>query len=95
MLCYNVKCYNVIYVASTGLSMNILHAGEKSPMQRGFLTNSAGDLFPALGFLGGLYNFYNFVIIFSLLYVTRICRSSDIFHIFGNDRMLPKNVRLK
>ena len=47
--------------------MNILHAGDKSPMQRGFLTNSAGDLFPALGFLGGLYNFYNFVIIFSLL----------------------------
>ena len=67
MLYYNVICYNVIYIASTGLSMNILHAGDKSPMQRGFLTNSAGDLFPALGFLGRLYNFYNFVIIFSLL----------------------------
>ena len=24
-----------------------------------------------------------------------ICRSSDIFYRFGNDRILPKNVRLK
>ena len=36
-------------------------------MQRGFFTNSVGDLLPALGFLGGLYNFCNFVIIFSLM----------------------------
>ena len=49
------------------LLMNILHAGDKSPVQRGFLTNSMGDLLPALGFLGGLYNFCNFVIIFSLM----------------------------
>ena len=27
----------------TGLSMNILCLGDKSPMQRGFFTNSAGD----------------------------------------------------
>ena len=59
------------------------------------LTNSAGDLLPALGFLGGLYNFCNFVIIFSLIKVTMVCRSSDIFYRFGNDRILPKNVRLK
>ena len=35
--------------------MNILHAGDKSPVQRGFFTNSTGDLVPTLGFLGGLY----------------------------------------
>ena len=29
--------------------------------------NSAADLLPVLGFLGGLYNFCNFVIIFSLM----------------------------
>ena len=33
------------------------------PMQR-FFTKSAGDLLPALRFLGGLHNFCNFVIIF-------------------------------
>ena len=48
----------------TGLSMNILCTGNKSSMQKGFFTNSAGDLLPALGFLGGLYNFWNSVIMF-------------------------------
>ena len=43
--------------ASSGLSMNILCACDKSPVQRVFFKNSAGDLLPALGFLGGLYNF--------------------------------------
>ena len=47
--------------------MNILRAGDKLPMQRGFFTNSAEDLLLVLGFLGGLYNFYNFVVIFSLM----------------------------
>ena len=47
--------------------MNILRAGNKSPVQRGLFTNSIGDLLPALGFMGGLYNFCNFVIIFSLM----------------------------
>ena len=51
----------------TGLSMNILYVGDKLPVQRGFFKNSAGDLLLALGFLGGLYNFCNFVIIFSLM----------------------------
>ena len=51
----------------TGLSMNILRASDKSRMQRGFFTNSAGDLLPGLGFLGGLYNFCYFLIIFSLM----------------------------
>ena len=41
--------------------MNILRAGDKSPVQRGFFTNSAGDLLPALGFLGGLHNFCNYI----------------------------------
>ena len=45
--------------------MNILHAGDKSPMQQGFVTNSTGDLLPILDFLGGLYNFCNLVIMFS------------------------------
>ena len=39
-------------IVFAGLSMNILSDGE-----RGFFTNSAGNLLPALGFLGGLYNF--------------------------------------
>ena len=42
---------------TTGLSMNILHAGNKLFMQRGFFKNSAGRLFPTLSFLGGLHNF--------------------------------------
>ena len=41
--------------------------GNKLPVERGFFKNSAGDLLPALRFLGGLYNFCNFIIIFSLL----------------------------
>ena len=44
--------------------MNILHVGNKSPMQRGFFSNSAGNLVPALGSLVSLYNFSNFVIFF-------------------------------
>ena len=47
--------------------MNIFRAGYKSPVQRGSFKNSAGDLLPALRFLGGLYNFCNFVIILSLM----------------------------
>ena len=69
--------------------MNILHTGNKSPMQRGFFTNNTGDLLLTLGFLGGLYNFCNFVIIFSLM-KSVICRSSNVFYRFGNDQILPK-----
>ena len=47
--------------------MNILHAGNVLPMQRGFFNNGVGDLLPALSFLGELYNFCNFVIIISLM----------------------------
>ena len=50
-----------------GLSMNILCTGDKLPMQRGFFKNGMGNLLPALRFLGELYNFCHFVIIFSLL----------------------------
>ena len=42
--------------------MNILCAGDKLPVQRGFFKNGTDDLLPALRFLGGLYNFCNFVI---------------------------------
>ena len=73
--------------------MNILHVGNKSPVQRGFFTNSVDNLLPALGFLGGLYNFWNFVIIFYLMQVMVICRSSDFFYRFGNDRIPPKTCR--
>ena len=41
---------------------------------------------------GGLYNFCNLVIIFSLMYIMMICGSSDILYRFGNDRILPKNM---
>ena len=54
-------------VSTSGLSVNILHAGDKSPVQRGFFTNSMSDLLPTLRFLGELYNFCNFVITFSLI----------------------------
>ena len=50
----------------SGLSMNILRAANKLPMQKSFFKKSTDDLLPALSFRGGLYNFYNFVIIFSL-----------------------------
>ena len=60
-----VVTHKIIKYGGTGLSMNILRAGDKSFRQRGFSTNSAGDLWPALKFLGGLYNFCNLVIIFS------------------------------
>ena len=50
----------------SGLSMNILSVGDKSLVEKGFFSNSAADLLPALGFLGGLYNFCSFII-FSLM----------------------------
>ena len=43
--------------------MNILRGGDKSPVQKGFFKSSAGDLLLALMFLGGLYNFCNFIVI--------------------------------
>ena len=59
----SVRCVGM----NADLSMNILCEGDNSPVHRGFFTNSTGDLLPALGFLGGLHNFCNFVIIFSLM----------------------------
>ena len=44
--------------------MNILYTDNKSPLQKGIFNNSMGNLLPALSFLGGLYNFCNFIIIF-------------------------------
>ena len=54
----------VIHVNSD-LSMNVFRAGDKS--ERGFSQYISSDLLHALRFLGGLYNFCNFVIIFSLM----------------------------
>ena len=51
-----VKYFNEQY---PGLSMNILHAGDKSPVQQGFFTNTVGYLLRALEVLGRLDNFYN------------------------------------
>ena len=77
----------VISELAAGPSMNFLRAGDKSPLQRGFFTNSTGNLLLALGFLGGLYNFCNFVIIFSLMlggteiqavYLTDLSLSADL-----------------
>ena len=51
--------------------MNILRTGNKLPMKRGFFKNSMGNLLPVLSFLGGLYNFCNFVIIFSVIVFLR------------------------
>ena len=57
----------VVWVICAGLSMNILHLNDKSPVQRAFFNNTAGDLLPALRFLSRLYNFSNFAIIFFLM----------------------------
>ena len=45
----------------SGLSLNILHAGDKSPVQRGFFKNSTGDLLSAVRFLSRLCNFCNYI----------------------------------
>ena len=47
--------------------MNIMRAGDKSPVQISSFKNSAGNLLPTLRFLGGLYNFCNFTIVFSVM----------------------------
>ena len=51
----------------TGLSMNILRASDKSPMQRGFFHKKRGRFIARRRFSGRLYNFCNFLIIFSLM----------------------------
>ena len=47
--------YGIIFFLKSGLSMNILLAGDKLLVQRGFFINSAGDLLPPppLGFWAG------------------------------------------
>ena len=59
--------------------MNISSAGDKSPVQRGFSKIGAGDLLPALRFLGELYNFCNFVIGRSALVVAASCKITLVF----------------
>ena len=82
-------------------SQNTLEQGfqwilcNKSSVQRDFSKKSVSNLLPTLRFLGRLYNFCNFVIIFSLMQVTMICRSSGIFYRFQNYQVLPRKVWLK
>ena len=59
--------------------MNILGIGDKLPKQRGFFKNNTDDLFTALSFMDGQYNFYNFIIIFPIIKVTMICRRVTYF----------------
>ena len=68
-------------MAVTGLSMNILWKDNRSPAQKGFFKNSAGNLLPALRFQGELYNLgnYNFLQL-----------PSNTFYRFGNDQIPPK-----
>ena len=90
-----------ICIGTAGLSVNILHAGDKLPAQSGFFINSTGDLLPALRSLGGLCNFCNYIFF-------RLCNfcnyiffnhngmlKSDIFYRFENYWILPKSKWLK
>ena len=52
--------YDIFFNHKSGLSVNILHASDKSPVQRGFFTN-------ILGFWAGCIIFVIFVILFSLI----------------------------
>ena len=56
--------------------------GDKFPMQRGFIKNSAGDLLHAIRFLGRLYNFCKFVIMFSFIQFKLYVEEQDIFQIW-------------
>ena len=51
----------------TGISINILHSGNKSPMQRGFFKIAWVIYCPPVRFLDELYNLHYFVIMFSLI----------------------------
>ena len=68
-VCMYVNVYVCICVYISGLSMKILRKDvfQRRFLKRRFFKNNAGDLLPDLRFLGGLYNFCNFVIIFSLM----------------------------
>ena len=57
-----------IHIYISGLLMNILHAGGKSPVQRSSFENTVGGLLPTLRFVGGLYNFSNFVTVFNVIH---------------------------
>ena len=66
---------------------------DKSPMQRGFIKNNAGDVLPALRFLGRLCNVCNFVIMFSL--ITMVYRKAICFTDLKIIEYCQKNVWLK
>ena len=59
--------FNQVEPNKAGLSVNTLHAGNKSAVIKHFFKNSVGNLLPAIRFLGELYNFCNFVIILYLI----------------------------
>ena len=55
-------------ITTAGLLINILQAPAINPPCKAvFFKTSAGDLLTALRFLDELYNFCNFVVIFSLM----------------------------
>ena len=66
---------------------------DKSPMPRGFIKNNAGDLLPALRFLGRLCHVCNFVIMFSL--ITMVYRKAICFTDLKIIEYCQKNVWLK
>ena len=76
---YILDVYHKNQLGTSDLSINILRAGDKLPMRRCFFTNSTGDLLAAIGLPGGLYNFCDFVIIFSLMLVTMIWKRVTYF----------------
>ena len=90
------KCSGLKGLSLSALSINILHPGYKSPMKRGFFKNSTGNLLTNHRFLVSLYDFCNFIIIFSLMQVTMICtvrrnrfifkKKGHIFFIFNESR---------
>ena len=94
-MCVCIYVYLYIYNIYTTHSINILREGHKSPVQEGFLKNSAADILPASRFLGGLYTFCNFVN--DIFFNVSLDDTLKYLHILQikNDQILPKNVRLK
>ena len=74
---------------------NILCAGNKLSMQRGFFKNSAGNILAALKFLGRLYNFLQLCNFIFCNVSHNDKQKSNIFYRFRNNQILPKNMQLK
>ena len=70
--------------------LSIFYAEAINSPNRGFFKNSMGDLLPTLRILGRLYNFCNFVIIFSLIKSEWYIAEWHILQIQNSDTK-PKN----